>query len=745
MTNTYKTLNPLGSTSAKDLSDNASNFDEGMNSLSPSFYDRFKRRRETWAGMEKMVSDFLEAMGFEATHLVYVDGSPLTVLRPTQLIDRAGSVYKVKAPATFPVMLTGTWATDALILVDVGDAALRDDLANTADLSKGASMIPTTARVVNSIADLAAITPESQTVFVLGYNGPGTRGGGHYRPNPAGNPLDENGGTKIAGASGLWEFVGEWTAATFGVTGDGDLLGGGTDDTAAINRAIAATPPTGRLNFEPGMVCNITSLNLSGLDFSIDFKGATLYGNSTVVTGPLVTLTDFSTHKIFDLKLRTDGNRTTPIYHGNYTCAIRLVSTGGASATQFLTIDGLKIWYFRQGMVNGNYVGESPQASATQSEIWISDFQVRGVNRPYHGNLINSYVVFENSGIIPQKFESSSAWWVDADGWCARNDDPRSTVMFLACEFQRAITPGFALYGQKITVVDPVWEVSCPCYVAGDMTLRGGIDNYFGVAAVVAFQVAPSATGVLLLDGFNLERPAGTANFDRARLVDASGNNNYRISLDNCRFKEWSFEAPNGAGDFVHGGRFWYDNLFLDNSGGTATSFELRSAPNAIGNVDRSGNSMVASSTTTTGGWTVYTGAANGAFGSNTTSPPGSSSTMIIMTTNAGGTFGIASPTASGQRIPVQGDRDYVVDMWLRAGAIAAGSSFQVLIDWYDYAGSAVGTSTLASLDSSTYTQFTSNLRYRGATHAPWSASSGVIRINLGPNSTIRFSDISLS
>lgn len=129
MTNTYLTGHPLGSSAAKDLFDNASNFDEGMNSPSPSFYDRFLKRRETWAGMEKMVADFLEAMGFEATHLQYVDGTPLTALRPTQLIDRAPSVYKVKAPATFPVNLTGTWATDQLLLVDVGDSSLRSALA----------------------------------------------------------------------------------------------------------------------------------------------------------------------------------------------------------------------------------------------------------------------------------------------------------------------------------------------------------------------------------------------------------------------------------------------------------------------------------------------------------------------------------------------------------------------------------------------------------------------------------------
>jgi len=154
MTNTYNTLNPLGSVSAKDLSDNASDFDEAMNSPAPSFYDRFMRRRETWAGMEKQVSDFLEAMGFEATHLQYVDGTPLTVLRPTQLIDRAGSVYKVKQPASFPVNLTGTWATDQLLLVDVSDAALRSELADAVSLANGATMVGRATPQIKSLAEL---------------------------------------------------------------------------------------------------------------------------------------------------------------------------------------------------------------------------------------------------------------------------------------------------------------------------------------------------------------------------------------------------------------------------------------------------------------------------------------------------------------------------------------------------------------------------------------------------------------
>lgn len=129
MANSYNTTNPLGSNSLKDLSDNAVNFDLAMNSDSPSFPDRFGHRRETWAGMEQAFADFLAASGFESTHLVYTDGQPLTVVRPTQLIDRASSIYRVKMPATFPVTLTGTWGTDAAKLTDVGDAALRQQLS----------------------------------------------------------------------------------------------------------------------------------------------------------------------------------------------------------------------------------------------------------------------------------------------------------------------------------------------------------------------------------------------------------------------------------------------------------------------------------------------------------------------------------------------------------------------------------------------------------------------------------------
>lgn len=139
MTNTYQTGNPLGSSAPKDLFDNASNFDEFMNSTAPSALDRFNTRRQTWAGAEYEWQQFMQNFGFEPVPLTYVDGVPLVVARPTQLFTRGASVYKIKLPVMggFPVTLTGSWATDQNLVVDVGDASLRAALAS----STGATLV----------------------------------------------------------------------------------------------------------------------------------------------------------------------------------------------------------------------------------------------------------------------------------------------------------------------------------------------------------------------------------------------------------------------------------------------------------------------------------------------------------------------------------------------------------------------------------------------------------------------------
>lgn len=134
----YNTGNPIGSSDVRDLKDNVEDLDILM--LSQTLLtnpDRLGVQRKTIYGYQNDFNNFLAASGFEPVHLVYTAGSSLTVNRPTQLIDYSGSVYRVKMPATFPVVLSGTWATDSAKLVDVGDMSLRQALA----LGTGAGLV----------------------------------------------------------------------------------------------------------------------------------------------------------------------------------------------------------------------------------------------------------------------------------------------------------------------------------------------------------------------------------------------------------------------------------------------------------------------------------------------------------------------------------------------------------------------------------------------------------------------------
>lgn len=151
---TYATGNPLGSKDPRDLYDNAENFDAAMNDrVNTTWNDRFGVSRPTMKGYEEQFNDWLDAQGFEPGFLEYVDGSPLTVDRPTQLIQRDGNLYSVKRPADFPVNLTGNWATDQDLLVAQADQSLRQDISNATDPYKGAALVGYRGRTIKSRLD----------------------------------------------------------------------------------------------------------------------------------------------------------------------------------------------------------------------------------------------------------------------------------------------------------------------------------------------------------------------------------------------------------------------------------------------------------------------------------------------------------------------------------------------------------------------------------------------------------------
>lgn len=131
--------------------------------------------------------------------LEYVDGSPLIVDRPTQLIQRDGNLYSVQLPADFPVSLSGNWATDEPLLVNQVDRALRAELVNETDLALGAAVVGRSAVVVESLADLVGSPRKTTHTYHVREHRPGiTTGGGVFVWDPLMPRSMHNGGTVIS-------------------------------------------------------------------------------------------------------------------------------------------------------------------------------------------------------------------------------------------------------------------------------------------------------------------------------------------------------------------------------------------------------------------------------------------------------------------------------------------------------------------------------------------------------------------
>ncbi|HGM8067730.1 TPA: glycosyl hydrolase family 28-related protein [Pseudomonas aeruginosa] len=246
---TYDTGNPLGSKDPRDLYDNAENFDAAMNDrVNTTWNDRFGVLRLTMKGYEEQFNDFLANSGYEPVPLEYVDGSPLTVDRPTQLIERDGNLYSVKLSASFPVELTGNWATDQNLLVSQVDRSLRQQLRD----SGGSGMVGFNAS-------------ESYPSDTIGY--------------------------EVNTLMALKVVV----VTNYGATGNGT-----TDDTAAIQAAITAAGQNADVVFPSGtylITSTLTSLTgqrwlgRGGQRGTTIKKGANI---DMVVVGTLSTILDIS-------------------------------------------------------------------------------------------------------------------------------------------------------------------------------------------------------------------------------------------------------------------------------------------------------------------------------------------------------------------------------------------------------------------------------------------------------------------
>ncbi|HCW3116804.1 tail fiber/spike domain-containing protein [Citrobacter sp. MAL-2] len=142
---TYNTGNPLGSAAAKDLYDNAQNFDFALNDITQAIWnDRFGRERNTWFGLETMVINAAGSYGYVILNdMSFQDGG--TVNLNELLLDESTGEY-FKWTGTFPVggkvvppgsIPASTGGEGPGAWLSVGDSTLRTMLAS----SSGAGMV----------------------------------------------------------------------------------------------------------------------------------------------------------------------------------------------------------------------------------------------------------------------------------------------------------------------------------------------------------------------------------------------------------------------------------------------------------------------------------------------------------------------------------------------------------------------------------------------------------------------------
>lgn len=125
---TYNTGNPIGSSSFKDLFDNAHNFDNAVNNrASSTWLDRFGVARKSWWGIEQDFQSFLLASGYQD---IGDYGAGLVITARNQVFARAGELYRAGPGLALPYTTTGDWASEGASFVAVGDAVLRQELAD---------------------------------------------------------------------------------------------------------------------------------------------------------------------------------------------------------------------------------------------------------------------------------------------------------------------------------------------------------------------------------------------------------------------------------------------------------------------------------------------------------------------------------------------------------------------------------------------------------------------------------------
>lgn len=505
----------------------------------------------------------------------------------------------------------------------------------------------------------------------------------------------------------------------FRIRGDGDGLGGGTDDTAAIAAAISGLesgetlvftrhPKTGNIYY------NVTHLlldSVTNLYSTVKFDhGVRLYGMSTVSAPGVVELRGCQKMNFINLQIETDGTRDSPLYALHYDCLLRMrpqvAGVDGYTKNnpcQFLNFVGGQLRNARRGIIFGELENEEARERISFTDtaaVIFQRFDFAGINGAIVMNARNSYVEFAQCRIVAQK-TACGTWWNDDDGFLLKSLE--GTLIITGGMLQRAIATGFALYGKEILINGTTCEWASPSYFTGRIDIMSPADCYYGPQTGTFAKIAPDARGRLRIEG-QWEKNNYTAGGTDGLFVDATQAPDYDYSLD-VELIDWKFGYPNYC---VVGGRPHIKRLDIRDDVDTDGMVENTFVPanncwsRAVASPDGEGMSTTLDASTKLG-WSQLIGVAdNLQFGRYTESPPnGCSASIVFLQLNA--LVWMATPAGTAGHLIT----DHQSVLAIKLKCISQTDFFGIKASFYDISGTLISTSNdLLGLDTTLITKF---------------------------------------